>query len=378
MTTPVGVDTQPPSTPTNLFANAVSGTQINLSWTASTDNVGVTDYLIERCQGTGCSNFTQIATSTTTSFSNTGLTATPPTATGSAPPTPPATIPLLQHRDRHHPRPRQPAADRTRQPDRRPATAPRDRPRLGRRHRQRQRHQLPIERCQGANCTTFNQQATTNGTDPHLQRHQPHPEHQLQLPPPRHRPLRQPIPLLQHRHRHHPRRHPTTDRSRHARRRQPFGAAEIDLGWGPATDDVGVTGYRIDRCQGAGCTNFCAPRPVDAARRTPTRTSDLAAGDELHVPGSRMDAAGNLGAVSNSRGGDHAASADAALSPRTAFDEGSGTTVADSSGNGNNGDDRERDLDDRGQVRQRARRSTARTPRVTIPDCGLAASDDRR
>ena len=35
-----GGDTTPPSSPPNLTATAVSSTQINLSWTASTDNVG--------------------------------------------------------------------------------------------------------------------------------------------------------------------------------------------------------------------------------------------------------------------------------------------------------------------------------------------------
>ena len=43
---------------------AASSSQINLSWTASTDNVGVTGYLVERCQGAGCTNFAQIATPT--------------------------------------------------------------------------------------------------------------------------------------------------------------------------------------------------------------------------------------------------------------------------------------------------------------------------
>ena len=67
-----GADTQPPTAPTNLTAS-VSGTQINLSWTASTDNVGVTGYLVERCQGANCTSFTQIATPTTSSYSDTGL-----------------------------------------------------------------------------------------------------------------------------------------------------------------------------------------------------------------------------------------------------------------------------------------------------------------
>jgi chitodextrinase len=68
-------DTSPPSAPGNLISNAVSTTQINLSWTASTDNVGVTGYLIERCQGAPCTVFTQIATTTATTFSDSALSA---------------------------------------------------------------------------------------------------------------------------------------------------------------------------------------------------------------------------------------------------------------------------------------------------------------
>ncbi|HKR38028.1 MAG TPA: fibronectin type III domain-containing protein, partial [Steroidobacteraceae bacterium] len=70
-----GGDTQAPTAPTGLGASAVSSAQINLSWTGSTDDVGVTNYLIERCSGAGCSNFAQIGTSATTSFNNTGLAA---------------------------------------------------------------------------------------------------------------------------------------------------------------------------------------------------------------------------------------------------------------------------------------------------------------
>ena len=42
------VDTTPPSVPTGLSASAVSSTQVDLSWTGSSDNVGVTGYDIYR------------------------------------------------------------------------------------------------------------------------------------------------------------------------------------------------------------------------------------------------------------------------------------------------------------------------------------------
>src|SRR2546421_102197 len=74
-TTMATPDTTPPSSPTNLTATAASATQINLSWTVSTDNVGVTGYGVERCQGAACSNFAQIAAPTTSAFNDTGLTA---------------------------------------------------------------------------------------------------------------------------------------------------------------------------------------------------------------------------------------------------------------------------------------------------------------
>ncbi len=59
-------DTEAPSVPTNLSASVVSTSQINLSWTNSTDNVGVTGYKIYR-------NGTQIGTSVTNSYQSTGL-----------------------------------------------------------------------------------------------------------------------------------------------------------------------------------------------------------------------------------------------------------------------------------------------------------------
>jgi chitodextrinase len=59
-------DTTAPSIPSGLVATGVSSSQVNLSWNASTDNVGVTGYRIRR-------NNVQIATTASTSFQNTGL-----------------------------------------------------------------------------------------------------------------------------------------------------------------------------------------------------------------------------------------------------------------------------------------------------------------
>src|SRR2546427_2590199 len=67
LTTLIAVpDITPPSVPTNLSASAMSSLQMNLSWTASTDNVGVAGYTIYR-------GGSQIATTSLTSYSDTGL-----------------------------------------------------------------------------------------------------------------------------------------------------------------------------------------------------------------------------------------------------------------------------------------------------------------
>ena len=60
-------DTTPPSTPTGLATSAVGQTSMTLSWTASTDNVGVTGYRLYV-------NGTQVGTSTATSYAFSGLT----------------------------------------------------------------------------------------------------------------------------------------------------------------------------------------------------------------------------------------------------------------------------------------------------------------
>ena len=50
--------------------------QTTLTWTASTESGGtIAEYLIERCQGAGCNNFSQVGTATTTSYNDDGLNA---------------------------------------------------------------------------------------------------------------------------------------------------------------------------------------------------------------------------------------------------------------------------------------------------------------
>ncbi len=63
-----GGDNQPPFPPYAVTATAVSSTQVNLTWGAATDNVGVSGYRIIR-NGVG------ISTTTALAFSDTGLTA---------------------------------------------------------------------------------------------------------------------------------------------------------------------------------------------------------------------------------------------------------------------------------------------------------------
>src|SRR5213083_1336824 len=68
VTTAIAADTTPPSTPTGLTAAVAGSTGANLSWSASTDNVGVTGYIVRR-------NGVQVATPATTSYADTGLSA---------------------------------------------------------------------------------------------------------------------------------------------------------------------------------------------------------------------------------------------------------------------------------------------------------------
>ena len=239
MNTPVsapGPDTQPPTAPGNLTSSAVSASQINLAWTAATDNVSIAGYQLERCQGTSCSNFAQIASpaATDTAYSDSGLT-------------------------------------------------------------ESTSYSYRLRAADGAgNLGPYSLIATTVTPAPDT------------TPP-----------------------SATGTLSGVA-----VSGVEIDLAWGAATDNIGVIGYRIERCQGAGCTQF------SKLGTTITDTSFQDTGLALNTSYSYMvraqDAAGNLGPYSNVATATTLAS-NPQLVAAYSFNEGSGTAVADLSGHGNNG-----------------------------------------
>ena len=210
-----------------------------------------------------------------------------------------------------------------------------------------------VERCQGAGCTTFAQVGTPTGD--HLQRHRPVALDDLPLPGARDRRRRQPQRLLARSRprRRRPLRHDAAvgaDRAHGDRDRR---AVRSTWRWTASTDNVGVTGYRVERCQGAGCTDL---RP-DRARPTATTFSDtgLRRSTTYRYRVRAVDAAGNLSAYSAIARPPPAAApaAPPGLVGAWAFDEGAGTTTADASGNGQRRDPDRRQLDHAGPLRQR-------------------------
>ena len=75
-------DTTPPTVPTGLSATSTSASTASVTWTPSTDPVvggqstsGLAGYQVFRCSGSSCSPTIQVGTSTTASFSDSGLSA---------------------------------------------------------------------------------------------------------------------------------------------------------------------------------------------------------------------------------------------------------------------------------------------------------------
>jgi fibronectin type 3 domain-containing protein len=332
MNTPLGVsgpDTQPPTAPSNLTASAISGSQINLSWTASTDNIAVTGYVVERCQGTGCTTFSQIATPTTTTFSDSTLTAGVSysyrvRATDAASNLSPYS---------------NVATTTTPAPDTQPPTAPANLTATAASGTQINLSwtastdntgvtSYRVERCQGTGCTSFVQIATstttafsdsglTAGTSYSYQVRATDAAGNLS-PYSNVATATTTAPDTQP---------PTAPTNLTA---TATGAGQINLSWTASTDNTGVTGYRVERCQGVGCTTF-----TQVATPTTTTFSDsgLAANASYTYQVRAADAAGNLSSYSNTATATTLATI-SGLVAAYSFNEGTGVTVTDSSGNG--------------------------------------------
>jgi fibronectin type 3 domain-containing protein len=250
-----GPDTQPPSAPASLAATAASSSQINLTWTASTDNLGVTGYLVESCTGAGCSTYAQIGTATSTSFSHTGLVA--GGTYGYRVRATDAAGNLSGYSNA--------ASATTPAPDTQPPTAPAG---LAATAVSTSRINLTwtaatdnvavtgylVEGCAGAGCTAFSPIGTATATTFSQTGLAPASSYSYRVRAtdaagnlgdysgvagattlaPDTTPPTSPSNLV------------ATSGS----------SNRIDLGWTGSTDDVGVASYLVERCQGAGCTGF--------------------------------------------------------------------------------------------------------------------------
>jgi chitodextrinase len=297
LTTLVATDTIPPTAPTNLTATAASPTQINLAWTASTDNVGVTGYKVERCSGAGCTNFVQVATPMGTAFNDTGLTASTAysyrvratdaagnnsgysnvgsTATPATPDTTPPTDPTNLTATAASPT--QINLAWTASTDNVGVTG------------------YKVERCSGAGCANFAQVATPTGTafnDTGLTASTAYSYRvratdaagNLSTYSNTAGATTQTAPDTTP---------PTAPANLTA---TATSTTQISLAWTASTDNVAVTGYKVERCSGAGCTNF-----VQIATPTAAAFGDtgLTAATAYSYRVRATDAAGNLSGYSN-------------------------------------------------------------------------------
>lgn len=289
-------DTEPPTAPAGLTATAVSGAQITLNWSASTDNVAVTGYRLERCQGTGCSDFTQIATPAATSFADSGLAAgtaysyrvraadaannlsgysavvaaTTQTTADTEPPTTPGGLAATAVGGT------QINLSWTASTDNVAVTA------------------YQLERCSGVGCSSFSPVATpttTGFTDSGLAagttyRYRVRAVDAANNPSAYSAIAEATTPTASDTE------PPTAPAALNA---TAASSAQINLTWTASTDNVGVTGYRVERCQGSGCSNF-----IQIATPTVTSFSDsgLAGGSTYRYRARASDAANNLSAYS--------------------------------------------------------------------------------
>ena len=293
-TTLAAPDTTAPSAPTNLAAGGITTNAINLSWTASTDNVGVTGYLVERCQGASCSNYAQIGTASGTSYPDSGLTAsttyryrvratdaagnlsgysTVVNATTLAVPdtTPPSVTISTPTSAANYSTSSTPLSIGGSAADNVGVTQvswSNDRGGSGTATGTTGWSVSGIVLQSGDNILTLTAQdaAGNTGTDTLTVTYTPPPPDTTA---------------------------PTVPGSLGA---TAASASQINLSWTASTDNVGVTGYQIERCTGAGCSNFA---PLTTVTTTSYSNTGLAASTSYSYRVRASDAAGNLSGYSN-------------------------------------------------------------------------------
>ncbi len=273
----------PPTVPGNLTAVATSATQIHLSWTASTSAIGLANYVVQRCQGVGCSNFAQIAAPVGTTYNDTGLSAgsytyevqavdtagnssafsVPATATTQTPPTIPGNLTAV-------------ATSATQ--IHLSWTASTSTIGLA---------NYVVQRCQGAGCSNFAQIAAPVGTtynDTGLSAGSYTYEVQAvdtagnssAFSPPATATTQTP---------------PTVPGNLTA---TATSATQIHLSWTASTSAIGLANYVVQRCQGAGCSNFAQ---IAAPVGTTYNDTGLSAGSYTYEV-QAVDTAGNSSAFS--------------------------------------------------------------------------------
>jgi chitodextrinase len=285
-------DTQAPGAPTNLTASATSVTQINLSWTASSDNIGVTGYRVERCQGSGCSSFAQVATTTGTTYNNTGLsagttynyrvrandaagnlssysnTSTATTLQDTAPPTAPSNLTASATSGS------QINLSWTASTDNAGVTG------------------YQVERCQGVGCSNFAQIGTSTGTTYSSTGLTELTSYSYQV---RATDARSNLSGYSNTATATTRdvTAPSTPSNLTA---SAVSDSQINLSWTFSTDNVGVTGYRVERCQGSTCSNFTLVTTVTGPSYN---NAGLLPSTAYRYRVRATDAAGNLSSYSN-------------------------------------------------------------------------------
>ncbi len=338
-TTTAPPDTTPPTVPGALGATANGASQITLGWTASTDSggSGLAGYRVERCTGTGCSGFAEIAQPTTNAFVNTGLApsttyryrvraidgagnasgyASVAEATTTAPPdTTPPTVPGALTA----------TANGTTQITL-GWTASTDSGGSG-------LAGYRVERCEGASCSSFAeiaQPATNAFVDTGLLASTTY-RYRVRAIDGAGNPSGYSSIATQTTSAPADTTTPTVPAALTATAN---GTSQITLGWTTATDagGSGLAGYRVERCQGASCSSFAEiAQPVTNA----LVDTGLLAGTTYRYRVRAIDGAGNpsgysaIASAQTSTGGGLVAS--------YGFNEGAGLVASDTSGNGNTG-----------------------------------------